>query len=58
MLDRNRIVKEEKMWQFVNIGIPILIVLIFASAYIFFRKRKYEQPLSKVVKQVKEEQDA
>lgn len=47
LLDRNRIVKEEKMWQFVNIGIPILVVLIFASAYMFFRKRKYEQPLKK-----------
>ncbi|MCB0700189.1 MAG: hypothetical protein KDC11_10085, partial [Chitinophagaceae bacterium] len=46
LLDRNRIKREETKWQFVNIGLPILIVLIFASAYIFFRKRKYEKKLT------------
>lgn len=45
LLDTNRIKKEEKTWQFVNIGIPVILVLIFASAYIFFRKRKYEKPV-------------
>lgn len=44
LLDGNRIKKEEQTWQFVNIGLPVIIVLIFASAFIFFRKRKYERP--------------
>lgn len=44
LLDSNRIKKEEQMWRFVNIGIPVLLVLVFASAYIFFRKRRYERP--------------
>ena len=43
LLDNNRVTAEKKTWQFVNIGVPILLVLIFASAYIFFRKRKYEK---------------
>jgi len=42
LLDEGRIKKERVEWQFVNIGIPILLVLIFASAYVFFRKRRYE----------------
>lgn len=47
LLDNNRIKTEEKQWQFVNIGLPVLLVLVFASAYIFFRKRKYEKPAVK-----------
>jgi hypothetical protein len=43
LLDEGRVKAERKTWQFVNIGIPILLVLIFASAYLFFRKRKYER---------------
>lgn len=47
LLDENRIKREEQTWQFVNIGIPIALVLMFASVYIFFRKRKYEKPVAK-----------
>lgn len=46
LLDSNRVKSEEKMWQFVNIGIPVILVLIFASVYIFFRKRRYERPVA------------
>ncbi len=42
LLDKGRVKKERTMWQAVNVGIPIAIVLIFASAYLFFRKRRYE----------------
>lgn len=42
-LDGKRVTKEKLQWRIVNIGIPILLVLIFASAYIFFRKRRYEK---------------
>ncbi len=42
MLDNGRAKEEKTMWQVVNVGIPIAIVLLFASAYFFFRKRRYE----------------
>ncbi len=42
LLDGARAKDEKTTWQFVNVGIPIGIVLVFASCYIFFRKRRYE----------------
>jgi len=42
LLDRGRIKTEEGKWQAINTGIPIAIVLIFASVYTFFRRRRYE----------------
>ncbi|XZF12453.1 gliding motility-associated ABC transporter substrate-binding protein GldG [Chitinophagaceae bacterium MMS25-I14] len=42
LLDATRATDERTTWQFVNIGIPIILVLVFASAYLFFRKRRYE----------------
>lgn len=42
LLDRVRIKKERIQWQLLNVGLPIALVLIFASAYFFFRKKKYE----------------
>ncbi len=47
LLDNNRIKQGEQKWQIINIGLPVLLVLVFASAYIFFRKRKYEQPMDR-----------
>ncbi|MBS1773481.1 MAG: gliding motility-associated ABC transporter substrate-binding protein GldG [Bacteroidetes bacterium] len=43
MLDAKRVTKEKVKWRVINIGLPILIILVFASAYIFFRKRRYEK---------------
>jgi gliding-associated putative ABC transporter substrate-binding component GldG len=43
LLDSSRAKKEKTMWQVVNIGIPVVLVLIFASCYFFFRKRRYEK---------------
>lgn len=43
LLDSGRVKKERAMWQAVNIGVPILLVLVFASCYFFFRKRRYER---------------
>ncbi len=48
LLDENRIKQEKQKWQFINIGIPVLLVLVFASAYIFFRKRRYEKPVTEL----------
>jgi len=42
LLDNARVKDEKTTWQFVNVVIPIAIVLVFASAYFFFRKRRYE----------------
>jgi gliding-associated putative ABC transporter substrate-binding component GldG len=42
LLDPGRVKAEKAKWRVVNIGIPIALVLVFASAYLFFRKRRYE----------------
>ena len=42
LLDEGRIKSEKTQWQIVNLAVPIAAVLIFASAYLFFRKRRYE----------------
>ncbi len=43
LLDTARVKKEKATWQALNIGLPILLVLIFGSCYLFFRKRRYEK---------------
>ena len=43
LLDEGRVKSERKKWQIINIGIPIALVLIFASCYLFFRRRRYEK---------------
>ena len=43
LLDMGRVKEERLIWQWVNVALPIGIVLIFASCFLFFRKRKYEQ---------------
>lgn len=42
LLDAGRVTRERLTWQFVNVGLPIILVLVFASCYLFFRKRRYE----------------
>lgn len=41
LLDGGRVEKERSKWQMINIIIPIGLLLIFASAYLFFRNRRY-----------------
>lgn len=43
LLDSGRVKEEKLKWRLINIVLPIGLVLIFASAFIFFRKRKYEK---------------
>lgn len=43
LIDGGRAKSERNMWQVVNLAVPLGLVLVFASAYIFFRKRKYER---------------
>ncbi|NDC42286.1 MAG: gliding motility-associated ABC transporter substrate-binding protein GldG, partial [Chitinophagia bacterium] len=42
LLDKVRVKDEGQMWQWLNVGLPIVLILVLASAYTFFRKRKYE----------------
>ncbi len=41
LLDNARIKAEESFWQALNIGVPLILLLIFGIAYNFIRKRKY-----------------
>jgi gliding-associated putative ABC transporter substrate-binding component GldG len=41
LLDSKRINEAKTFWQLINILLPILIVMIFASVFLFIRKRKY-----------------
>jgi ABC-2 type transport system permease protein len=42
LLDGVRVKNERVMWQLFNIAIPIALLLVFASGYFFFRRKKYE----------------
>jgi hypothetical protein len=41
MLDRVRAEKERFFWQFFNIGLPIIALLVFGLIFHFWRSRKY-----------------
>ena len=41
LLDLQKISKEKKYWQFINIGIPILVILLFGLIKQYRRKKKY-----------------
>ena len=41
ILDVERIAKEKQKWQFINIGVPLLILVLFGLGYTFYRKNKY-----------------
>ncbi|MDQ6473058.1 gliding motility-associated ABC transporter substrate-binding protein GldG [Flavobacterium sp. LHD-80] len=43
MLDRNKVSENYTMTQFITIGLPILILLIFGLVFTFLRKRKYSK---------------
>jgi len=40
-LDKTRLKDEAFSWQMMNLGLPVLFILIFAAIYGFIRKRKY-----------------
>lgn len=41
ILDPKVVEKERSTWQFINIGIPVLAILIFGSVFFFVRKKRY-----------------
>ena len=52
LLDSGRTKSEKSKWQFINVSIPIAAVLVFASCYLFFRKRRYENKDNNPVKPI------
>ena len=41
MLDVKKIEEQKTKWQLVNIGIPVVLILIFGLAFSYIRKKKY-----------------
>ena len=41
ILDKQKVYTEKRFWQLFNIGLPILLLLIFGRIFIFYRKKKY-----------------
>lgn len=40
-LDKNKIAKEKTFWQLLNVGFPIVLLLLFGLLFNWFRKKKY-----------------
>ena len=47
LLDGARAKDEKATWEIVNIVVPVVVVLVFASVFLFFRKRRYEKRADK-----------
>ncbi|MCP9751684.1 gliding motility-associated ABC transporter substrate-binding protein GldG [Ferruginibacter sp. HRS2-29] len=41
LLDSKKVEEEKKKWQLINIGLPVLLVLLFAFIFQWLRKRRY-----------------
>lgn len=41
-LNKEKVANERYKWQFINIILPILLLLLFSLAYTYLRKRKYQ----------------
>ena len=41
LLDKQKAYQERSFWQFVNVGLPLILLLIFGLIFNFLRKRKY-----------------
>ena len=42
ILDKQRAFRERTYWQFINLGIPVLMLLVFGIGFHWLRKRKYQ----------------
>jgi ABC-2 type transport system permease protein len=43
LLDTKKVNEQKTMWQVINIAIPVLVVILFAIIFQWFRKRKYSK---------------
>jgi hypothetical protein len=41
VLDKSKYGERKGMWQFINIALPVLIVMAFIALYQFLRRKKY-----------------
>lgn len=41
LLDGKKVTSQKGTWQFINIAVPVLIVILFVLVYQFIRRRKY-----------------
>jgi gliding-associated putative ABC transporter substrate-binding component GldG len=41
LLDGKKVTSQKGTWQFINIGVPVIIIILFALLYQFIRRRKY-----------------
>ncbi len=41
LLDQTRIIEERFFWQFINVGVPILVIIVFGFIQFYIRKGKY-----------------
>lgn len=41
MLDKQKAFKERNFWQFLNVGLPLILLFIFGFGFNYLRKRKY-----------------
>jgi ABC-2 type transport system permease protein len=44
LLDPSKVDKDRPMWQFINIGLPLLLVVLGGWVYQLLRKRRYQGP--------------
>jgi len=44
LLDPKKLSAQKTMWQFLNIALPVLLLVLFALIYQWLRKRKYTKP--------------
>ncbi|WGH75664.1 gliding motility-associated ABC transporter substrate-binding protein GldG [Tenacibaculum tangerinum] len=42
LLDKQRAFTEKRFWQFINIGVPLLLLALFGFGFTYWRKRKYQ----------------
>ncbi|XLS30851.1 gliding motility-associated ABC transporter substrate-binding protein GldG [Flavobacteriaceae bacterium M23B6Z8] len=42
-LDKEKVAAEKSSWILVNVGLPLIILLVFGMAFQFFRKKKYNR---------------
>jgi len=42
LLDKKKVEEEKAKWQFINMAVPVALVLLFGLLYQYLRKRKYQ----------------
>jgi hypothetical protein len=41
LLDSKKVTAQKSTWQFINIGLPVLLIILFGWVYQQVRRRKY-----------------